>query len=145
MRNLWYHTGDLGRMDEDGYLFFVRRMAESIRFRGRLLSTTEVERIVSSHPNVIECAVYGVPDEYGQEQDVMVAVRLRPGTTLTAEELLRYTEKDLPYFMVPRYVRFVAEFQKTPTMRIIKESLQKQGVTPDTWDRKKAGFKLSRE
>lgn len=145
MRNLWYHTGDLGRMDEDGYLFFVRRREESIRFRGYLISTTEVERIIGSHPDVLECAVYGVPDEFGQEQDVMVAVRPKPGVTVKCDELLRYAEGELPYFMVPRYVRFVTEFEKTPTMRIIKEGLQKEGVTPDTWDRRKAGFKLSRE
>jgi crotonobetaine/carnitine-CoA ligase len=75
----------------------------------------------------------------------MVSIKLKEGVTLACEDLLRYCEKDLPYYMVPRYVRFVADFEKTPTMRVIKAGLEKGGVTADTWDRRKVGFKLSRE
>jgi len=145
MRNLWWHTGDLGTMDENGNLFFVRRKAESIRTRGYFVSTTEIEQMINRNNKMLECAAYGVPDELGQEEEVMVAIRLQDGASLTAEDLLRSIEKEMPYYMVPRYLRFVTEFEKTPTMRIVKASIQKEGVTPDTWDRRKAGFKLSRE
>ncbi|HEX76828.1 MAG TPA: AMP-binding protein [Dehalococcoidia bacterium] len=145
LRHCWWHTGDLGKMDAEGNLYFIRRKEECIRFRGFLISTTDVEKVVSQHSAVLECAAYGVPDESGQEQDVMVAVRPREGMALDPADLLRHVEKDLPYYMVPRYVRFVEEFEKTPTMRIIKAGLEKEAVTADTWDRRRAGFKLSRE
>lgn len=144
-RHCWWHTGDLGKMDAEGNLFFIRRKAECIRFRGNLISTTVLEKIASEHPTVLECAAYGVPDEAGEEEYVMMAVRLQEGMTLDPNDLLRYVEKDVPYYMVPRYVRFVQEFEKTPTMRIIKAGLEREGVTADTWDRSRAGFKLSRE
>lgn len=70
---------------------------------------------------------------------------LGQGVNIIPEEILRGFENDVPYYMMPRYVRFVTEFEKTATMRIIKANLQKEAVTPDTWDRRKAGFKLSRE
>jgi len=145
LRHCWWHTGDLGKMDAEGNLYFLRRKEECIRFRGYLISTTEVEKVVSQHPAVLECAAYGVPDETGQEEDVTVAVRLREGMALDPADLLRFVERDVPYYMVPRYVRFVEEFEKTPTMRIIKAGLEREAVTADTWDRRQAGFKLSRE
>lgn len=144
-RNLWWHTGDLGMMDENGNLFFVRRKAESIRKSGYNISTTEIEKAIRRNEGVLECAAYGVPDESGIEEEVMVAIVLKQDINLIPEEILRGFESDVPYYMMPRYVRFVTEFEKTATMRIIKANLQKEAVTPDTWDRRKAGFKLSRE
>jgi crotonobetaine/carnitine-CoA ligase len=144
LRNCWLHTGDQAWMDEDGYFYWAGRNEESCRVRGELASVTEVEKIIALHPKVLECAAYGVPDDARQEEEVMVALRLQRGETLDPEELLRHCEKDLPYFMVPRYVRFVGEFEKSATMKIVKVKLQKEGVSPDTWDRRKAGYKLSR-
>jgi len=131
--------------DEDGYLFFRRRKEETIRFRGHFVSTTEVEAILDNHPNVLESAVFAVPDEFGQEQDVMAAVKLKSGDRISPTKLLRHCEADLPFYMIPCYVRFVKEFEKTPTLRIIKDRLQKEGVTSDTWNRRKADFKLARD
>jgi crotonobetaine/carnitine-CoA ligase len=145
MRNCWWHTGDLGRMDKDGHLYFHRRKEETIRFRGYFVSTTEVEAILNQHPAVLESAAYGVPDELGQEQDVMAAIKLKENYQLAPDELLRHCENDLPFYMIPAFVRFVKKFKKTPTLRIIKAGLQKEGVTPDTWSRRAANFKLSRE
>ena len=145
IRNCWWHTGDLGVIDEDGYLFFRRRKEETIRFRGHFVSTTEVEAILNNHPNVLESAVFAVPDEFGQEQDVMAAVKLKSGDRISPTKLLRHCEADLPFYMIPCYVRFVKEFEKTPTLRIIKDRLQKEGVTSDTWNRRKADFKLARD
>ena len=145
LKNCWWHTGDLGRMDEDGYLFFHRRKEETVRFRGFFVSTTEVELTLNRHDEVLESAVFGVPDELGQEQDVMAVVRLRSKGSVSPEELLRHCEADLPFHMIPCYVRFVDDFEKTPTMRIIKEKLWTEGITTDTWNRRKANYKLSRE
>ena len=77
-RNLWFHTGDRGRMDEDGFLFFLDRMKDSIRRRGENISTWEIESTVNTHPAVLESAAYGVPSELS-ESDVMVAVVLEAG------------------------------------------------------------------
>ena len=144
LRHCWWHTGDLGHMDQDENLFFHRRIQECVRVRGNFFSTTDIETVIDSHPAVLECAVYGVPDESGEDEDVICAVRLKESATLSPADLLRHIERDVPYFAVPRYVRFVKDFEKTPTMRIKKSDLQKQGIVPETWDRREAGFKLSR-
>jgi crotonobetaine/carnitine-CoA ligase len=144
-RNCWWHTGDLGVMDEDGHLYFRRRKEDAIRFRGYFVSATELEGVVNSHPEVLECAAYGVPDLLGQEQDVAIAARLRQGATLTPEALLAHCERDLPFYMVPCYVRWVDEFELTPTMRVVKKSLMEDGVTTDMWDRRVAGYRLRHE
>ena len=80
-RNLWFHTGDRARMDEDGFLFFLDRMKDSIRRRGENVSTWEIESTINTHPALLESAAYGVPSELS-ESDVMVAVVLRPGESL---------------------------------------------------------------
>lgn len=145
MRNCWWHTGDIGKMDENGNLFFIRRKQECIRVRGNFISNTDIEQVVNSHDAILESAVYGVPDNTGEEEDVMVAIKLKEDAILIPEDLLRHVEKNVPYYAVPRYVRFVTDFEKTPTMRIIRVGLQKEGVVPGIWDRRKTGFKLSRK
>src|SRR5918911_3836745 len=70
-RNLWFHTGDRGRMDEDGFVYFIDRMKDSIRRRGENISTWEVESTVNMHPAVLESAAYGVASDLS-ESDVMI-------------------------------------------------------------------------
>lgn len=143
-RGLWYHTGDIGKMDKEGNLYFIRRKADSIRVRGNFCSTTEIERLICRNEDIIECAAYGIRDERGEEEEIMVAIRVRDGITVKSEDILRSLEDDVPYFMIPRYIRFVDNFEKTPTMRIIKKDLINEGIVPNAWDRRKAGFKLRR-
>jgi len=143
-RGLWFHTGDLGKLNEKGDLFFVRRKAECVRVSGNFCSTSEIERFICRNEDIIECAAYGVPDQAGKEEEIMVAVRVRDGVTVKCEDILRSLEDDVPYFMVPRYIRFVTHFEKTPTMRIVKKDLIKEGIVYDTWDRRKAGYRLRR-
>lgn len=142
-RNLWFHTGDLGYMDEDGYLYFVGRKKEAIRRRGENISAFEVEQIVNQHPSVLESAAIAVPSEWS-EDDVKIVVVLREGEQLEPEELIRFCESRMAYFMVPRYVEFRRELPKTPTQRVEKYKLQVEGNGPDTWDREVAGYQLSR-
>ena len=142
-RNLWFHTGDLGYMDTDGYLYFVGRKKEAIRRRGENISAFEVEKIVNQHPSVLESAAIAVPSELS-EDDVKLVVVLRDGEHLKPEDLIGFCETRMAYFMVPRYVEFRTSLPKTPTQRIEKYKLQVEGNKPDTWDREKAGYRLSR-
>jgi crotonobetaine/carnitine-CoA ligase len=142
-RNLWFHTGDLGYMDEDGYLYFVGRKKEAIRRRGENISAFEVERIVNQHPSVLESAAIAVPSELG-EDDVKIVVVLKEGERVSPEELIRFCEERMAYFMVPRYVEFREALPKTPTQRVEKYKLQAEGNGPGAWDRETAGYRLRR-
>ncbi|WP_051248088.1 AMP-binding protein [Nocardioides halotolerans] len=130
-RNLWLHTGDLGRLDQDGYLYFVDRNKDAIRRRGENISSLEVEAALLQHDDILEVAAYPVPSELG-EDDVMVAVVSRPG--LTAAGLWTHCRAVLPSFAVPRYVRFVDALPKTPTQKVEKYRLRAEAVTGDTAD-----------
>jgi crotonobetaine/carnitine-CoA ligase len=144
-RNLWYHTGDLGRRDEDGDYFFVDRKADYIRYKGRSVSSFAIEAAVSAHPAVAECAAHGVTSaELESESEIKVVVVLKPGQQLDAESLARFVNDNAPYFFVPRYIEFVEALPHTPTGRVQKFKLREQGVTKETWDRDKAGFVVMR-
>jgi crotonobetaine/carnitine-CoA ligase len=142
-RNLWFHTGDRGRFDDDGFLYFIDRVKDCIRRRGENISSWEVEKVVNGHEAVNESAAYGVTSELSEEE-VMVAVVLQPGASLTPEALLDHCQPRMAHFAVPRYVRFVAELPKTPSQRIQKFLLRADGITRDTWDRQEAGYEVKR-
>lgn len=142
-RNLWFHSGDLGRKDEDGYFYFVDRKKDALRRRGENISSFEVERAINSHPKVLESAAVAVKSELA-EDEVKICVVLRDGEALTPEELIAYANDRMPYFAVPRYVEFMDALPKTPTERVQKYLLKEAGVTARTWDREKAGVKVTR-
>jgi acyl-CoA synthetase (AMP-forming)/AMP-acid ligase II len=141
-KNLWLHTGDLGKVDEDGELRFVDRMAFFIRRRGENVSSYEVENAVASHDAVEESAAIGVPSELGEE-DIKIVVRTKPGRSVEPLELVKHCEARLAYFKVPRYVEFTDSFPKTETERIRKNELKEAGIG-DAWDREEAGYEVSR-
>lgn len=144
-RNLWYHTGDLGRRDGDGQFHFVDRKADYIRHKGRSVSSFAVEAAVSAHPSVAESAAFGVRTaELDSEAEIMVAVVPHPGAELTEEELARYVNDHAPHFFVPRYVELVDDLPHTPTGRVRKFVLRERGVTDTTWDREASGFEVRR-
>jgi crotonobetaine/carnitine-CoA ligase len=140
-RNGWFHTGDAFRQDEDGYFYFVDRMKDAIRRRGENISSFEVEAEVVAHPDVQECAAIGVPNELS-EDDVMVVIAAVPGRKIDPAALIEFLRPRMAHFMIPRYVRIVDELPKTPTTKVQKAELRKQGITSDTWDREKAGIKI---
>jgi crotonobetaine/carnitine-CoA ligase len=142
-KNLWYHTGDFARRDEDGYFYFVDRKKDALRRRGENISSFEVEGVINSHPKILESAVFAIPAELG-EDDVKAAVVLKAGEQLTPEELIGFCEDRMAYFAVPRYLEFRESLPKTPTLRVEKYKLREEGLTPATWDREKAGYKLKR-
>lgn len=141
--DMWFHTGDNGYFDEDGYLFFADRKKDALRRRGENISSFELEKVINSHPAVLESAVFGVKSELGEEE-VMTCMTLAPGQNLSPEDFIVFCEQQMAYFMVPRYVRFVDDLPKTPSLRVEKYKLRDEGITPDTWDREKSGFKLKR-
>ncbi|MDP7345344.1 MAG: AMP-binding protein, partial [Alphaproteobacteria bacterium] len=102
-RNLWFHTGDRGRVDEDGYLYFVDRKKDAIRRRGENISSYEVEQIILKNETVEDVAAFAVAAETS-EDEVMASVVLRPGSNLTPEALIDFCQANMAYYMVPRYV-----------------------------------------
>lgn len=132
-RNWWYHTGDVGRVDEDGYLFFVDRKADYLRRRGENISSFEVERILMTHGALADVAVHAVPSELS-EDDLKVTATLVAGATLTEEGLFRWAVDELPYFALPRYIEFRTELPRSPVGRVLKRELRDEGVTDATWD-----------
>jgi len=132
-RNWWYHTGDIGRIDEDGYLFFVDRKADYLRRRGENISSFEVERIFMGHGALADVAVHAVLSEMS-EDDLKVTATLEAGATLTEEELFVWAVDQLPYFALPRYIEFRAELPSSPVGRVLKRELRDEGVTAATWD-----------
>ena len=127
-RNLWFHTGDAVRMDEDGWVFFVDRVKDYLRRRGENISSFEVERALLEHPGIAECAVVGVrSDVAGGEDDVMAVVVPSP-VGITPDEVWDWSEDRLPRFMVPQYVRIVVELPKSAAQRIQKHKLREAGA-----------------
>ena len=143
-RNGWFHTGDVFRKDAQDNFFYVDRAKDAIRRRGENISSLEVEREVLAHPAVQEAGAIPAPNP-GGEDDVMVVVAPKPGVVIDPAELLQFLIPRMAHFMVPRYVRIVASLPKTPTNKIQKAELRKEGVTADTWDRDAAGIVVKRE
>ncbi len=118
----WFHTGDLGYLDEDGFLFIVGRIKELIIRGGYNVYPAEIEDVLHSHPAVAEAAVIGVPHpSLGEE--VKAVVVLRPGTTLTAPELMAYCKERVAAYKYPRFIEFRAELPKNAMGKILKDEL----------------------
>jgi len=145
-RNFWFHTGDAGRMDKDGYIYFVDRVKDYLRCKGENISSFEVEKIVGSHPDVEESGAIGVKAEAGRyaEDELMIVVVPKKGKTIDPVKLIKFLEPKMPYFMIPRFIRFEESLPKTGTQRVQKNKLRDKGITKDTWDMKKAGYKVKR-
>jgi len=139
----WFHTGDLGFLDDDGYLTYVDRVKDSLRRRGENVSSVEVEQTVMRHPAVAEAAAVGIPSELG-EDDILVVVTLQGGVTVDFAELLDFCSARMPYFCVPRYLEVVDEIPKNVIGRVRKDVLRSRGLGSAAWDREAHGYVLSR-
>ncbi|KAK79554.1 AMP-binding enzyme C-terminal domain protein [Bordetella bronchiseptica F4563] len=122
-RNGWFHTGDRGRLDADGYLHFTDRKKDAIRRRGENISAYEVEAIILGHPAVRQAAVYPVRSEF-TEDEVAASIVLHDGQALTPEALVLHCRDNMSSFMVPRFVEFVAELPLTLTNKVEKYKLR---------------------
>ena len=144
-RNLKLHTGDLGRIDADGYVYFMDRVKDYIRRRGENVSSMEVEKQVTDHPAIREAAAVGVPaGEGASSEDEILVVCVAEGDPPDLVALTHWLAERMPYFMVPRYIRLVDALPKTPTERVQKVRLREEGVTPGTFDREAAGVVIAR-
>jgi acyl-CoA synthetase (AMP-forming)/AMP-acid ligase II len=120
-RNLWFHTGDQGCFDADGYLYFRGRIKELIRRGGEMISPVEIETVLRRLSGVIDCAAVGVDDDIlGQEIKVVV---VRDTPTLSPVEITKHLAEHLPQFMHPRYVEFVQMLPKTETEKIQRHKI----------------------
>lgn len=133
MRGGWFHTGDRGRTDDDGYVYFLDRIKDCIRRRGENISSFELERVLAQHAGVLEVAIIGVPSELG-EDDVMACVVARTDAAFEPEEFHAWAAGQLASFQVPRYVRVVAEMPKTETQRTQKYVLRQSAFDSPVWD-----------
>jgi len=127
----WFHTGDLGRADEAGFLYFVDRLEHSIRRRGENISSWELETVVSGHPAIAEVCAIGVPSPLGEE-DVKVVVAPVEGGSVDPAGLRTWCEGRMASFMLPRYVEVVPALPRIATGKLMKEELR--GVGSGTWD-----------
>lgn len=125
----WLHTGDVGYMDEDGYLFITGRKKDLIIRGGENIAPGEIEAVLEDHPKVEEAAVIGVPDvEWGEK--VKAIVVLKPGQTATPDEIREYTRSRLASFKVPEFVTFVEELPRNAMGKVLKTELRKLYGTP---------------
>ena len=137
-RDLWYHSGDLGRRDENGYLYFVDRKKDAIRRRGENISSFELEQAILDYAGIAEVAAIGVPSALS-EDDVKVCLRLADGSEAATgafdhRAFLAWAAEHLPRYMIPRYVEVVDQLPRTPTQRIEKYKLREQARSASTWD-----------
>jgi crotonobetaine/carnitine-CoA ligase len=143
-RNLWFHTGDAGRLDAEGRLFFIDRIKDCIRRRGENISAFEVEQVINNHPEVAESCVIGVRNaDVGGEEEVKACV-VFVGKDLEPASILDWCVERMPRFAVPRYIEYVAALDKTPTGKLQKQGLRDAGITSDTWDRENVGYVVPR-
>lgn len=119
----WFKTGDMVKCDADGYYTFVSRKKDIIRRRGENIAGAELDRVIGEHPAVHEAAAVAVPAELG-EDDILVAVVLKPGEKATAQDIAQWCRERLAPQKVPRYVLFTDELPHTPTAKIQKQILK---------------------
>ena len=130
-RNLWFHTGDLGYLDEDGFLHFLDRRIFGIRRLGENISSWEVEQLLQAMPGVAAVVAVGVDAAPG-EQDVKVVVVRAPGAQLSEREVHRWCLAEMAKFMVPRYVEFVDELPRLALGKVDRAALA--GAGGRVWD-----------
>jgi long-chain acyl-CoA synthetase len=123
LRDGWFHTGDMAKVDEDGYLFIVDRKKDMIIRGGYNVYPREIEEVLYEHPDVREAAVVGIPDEQLGEE-VGAAVVLKDGGGVSAEDLQQYVKGEVAAYKYPRRIWFVDDLPKGPTGKILKREIE---------------------
>ena len=124
-RNGWFHTGDVGYRDKDGFYYIVDRKSDMIIRGGENIYPREIDEVLYQHPAVAAAAVVGIPDElYGE--DVAAFIVLKEGATATEDEVVGFCREQLADYKCPKMVRFVKEIPKGPTGKLLKRELAAQ-------------------
>ncbi len=128
LRNGWLHTGDIARMDEDGYFFIVDRIKDMIKTVGENVYPREVEEVLYTHPKVKEAVVVGLPHEEYLGEKIKAFIVLKEGTTATAEEIIQYCREQLSKFKVPKEVEFRDRLPKTLVGKVLRRVLRDEEI-----------------
>ena len=124
----WLHTGDIGHMTDDGYIVYKTRAKEMIIRGGANVYPAEIERLFRTHKNILDCYVFGVPDERLGEE-IAIGIKLKPGCESTTEkEIIDFANQHIASFKVPKYVRFVTAFPISATGKVQKFKMTQQMV-----------------
>jgi crotonobetaine/carnitine-CoA ligase len=143
MIGLWWHTGDLGSMDVEGFFYFFDRKSDSLRRRGENISSQEVEAVLATFPAVREAAAVAAYSEVG-EDEVLVVLEVASIHDFDFEALFKHCVDAMPRFMVPRYYRLVSALPRTPTGKVQKVLLREEGLASGTWDHVAVGLEVPR-
>ncbi len=127
IKNGWFHTGDIGRMDEDGFFYIVDRLKDMINVSGFKVYPTEVENVIYQHPAVAELAIYGVPDQLKGEI-VKANIVLKPGHMITEEQIIEFCSHRMATYKIPRAIKFVDSIPKNPTGKVLKRILRQEEI-----------------
>lgn len=123
LRNGWLFTGDMGKIDEDGFLYIVDRKKDMLLYRGQNIYPREIEEVLYNHPKVKECAVVGIKD--AQKGEIPKAyISLKAGEKATEKEMKDYLKEKIANYKLPRYIQFLDDLPKTPTGKILKKDLR---------------------
>jgi long-chain acyl-CoA synthetase len=135
LRHGWLHTGDIAKMDEDGYVYIVDRKKELIKYKGFQVAPAELEALLLEHPAIADAAVVGKPDqEAGEIPKAYVSVK---GPGVTAEEIMAFVEQQVAGFKKIREVEFVDQIPKNPSGKVLRRVLVEQ-------ERRRAGIQTAK-
>ena len=132
MRDGWYYSGDFGKVDEQGYFYFLGRKSDYMRRRGENVSAFEVENTLRQHPHIEDIAAYAVPSPLG-EDDIMIAAVKKCHATLSEESFYRWIQSQVPRYALPSYIEFYSDLPRNELGKIVKRTLSERGVTAKTW------------
>ena len=123
----WFHSGDLVRMDEEGFIYVIDRKKDMLISGGENIYPAEIETVLQGHPAIIDCAVIGIPDQVWGES-VKAIIVLKQDMSLTEEEVIAYCSIQLASYKKPKKVEFVKELPRNASGKVLKQVLRKQAL-----------------
>jgi len=123
LKNGWLYTGDIGKLDENGYFYIVDRKKDMIIAGGYNIYPRDIDEVLFEHPQIVEACAVGIPDEYRGET-VKAFVVLKSGASLTEEEIINYCKDKLAKYKVPKMIEFIDELPKSGVGKILRKELR---------------------